>query len=107
MISGVSASDKRHFTFVEDAARATVLAIENPAKQPQIFNIAGDLDSYSSFEEFHHIIKRNHNSAGSVTFTGKGQSRGKVNIAKARSILGYEPRYSLDKGIKEKQSVDS
>jgi len=101
VITEVGPEEKRHFTFVKDAARAAALALEAPLKDSRIFNIAGGDDSYVTFQEFYQTIKKLCPSAGNVLFQGKGQNRGKVDISAARKEIGYQPRYTLEMGIQE------
>lgn len=101
VITEVGPEEKRHFTFVKDAAHATVLATEAPLKDFRVLNIAGGEDSYVTFQEFYYTIKKLCPSAGNVLFQGKGQNRGKVDISAARKELGYQPRYTLEMGIQE------
>jgi len=101
VVNGVGAEDKRQFTYVEDAASAAILALKTSSMQPRMVNIAGGEESYVSFGDFYKIIKKMYPAAGSVLFSGKGQNRGKVDITAARKILGYEPRVTLEMGIKE------
>jgi UDP-glucose 4-epimerase len=100
-IHEVGAEEKRHFTFVKDAAHATLLAMESPLTGPRAFNIAGSDDSYVSFREFHETIKKLWPAAGNVRFLGKGQDRGRVRIHAAKKELGYEPQYTLEMGLRE------
>jgi UDP-glucose 4-epimerase len=101
VVTEVGPEEKRHFTFVKDAAHATVLAMGAPLKDSRVFNIAGGDDSYVSFQEFYQTIKKLCPSAGNVLLQGKGQHRGKVDISAARRELGYEPKYTLEMGIQE------
>ena len=101
VITEVGPDEKRHFTFVKDAACAAALALEASFKDPRIFNIAGGDESYVTFQEFYQMIKKLCPSAGNVLFQGKGQNRGKVDISAATKELGYHPRYTLEMGIRE------
>ncbi len=101
VVTEVGPEEKRHFTFVKDAAHATVLATEVPLKDSRVFNIAGGEDSYVTFQEFYSTIKRLCPSAGNVLFQGEGQNRGRVDTSPARRELGYEPKYTLEMGIQE------
>jgi len=101
VITEAGPNEKRHFTFVKDAACAAALALEAPLKDSRVFNIAGGDDSYVTFQEFYQTIKKLCPSAGNVLFQGKGQNRGRVDISAARTELGYQPRYTLEMGIQE------
>lgn len=97
----ISPDKKIHFVFAKDVAHGTILALKKEGLKSRIFNIAGGEDCYITLEEFHQNLKRIFPSAGRVNFTGKGPSRGKADISLAREELGYEPQYSLEKGIQE------
>jgi len=101
VITEAGPNEKRHFTFVKDAACAAALALEAPLEDSRVFNIAGGDDSYVTFQEFYQTIKKLCPSAGNVLFQGKGQNRGRVDISAARTELGYQPRYTLEMGIQE------
>jgi nucleoside-diphosphate-sugar epimerase len=101
VVTEVGPEEKRHFTFVKDAAHAAVLAMDASLKDSRVFNIAGGDDSYVTFQEFYQTIKKLCPSAGNVLFQGKGQNRGKVDISAARKELDYQPRYTLEMGIQE------
>jgi nucleoside-diphosphate-sugar epimerase len=101
IVREAGAEEKHHFTFVRDVAQATLLALDARFDEPKVYNIAGGEDSFVSFREFHETIRRLCPSAGKVTFQGRGQNRGRVDITRARRELGYEPRYTLEMGIRE------
>jgi nucleoside-diphosphate-sugar epimerase len=101
VVEEAGAQEKHHFTFVKDAAYATVLALDASLKDPCVFNIAGGEDSYVTFQEFYQMIKKLYPSAGNVLFRGKGQNRGQVDISAARKELNYSPKYTLEMGIQE------
>jgi nucleoside-diphosphate-sugar epimerase len=97
----VGAEERRHFTFVQDAAQATIKALRAEGNIHKVFNVAGGEDSYTTFKGFHSIIRDKVPSAGEVRFRGVGQDRGRVDITRAREELGYNPEYSLQQGIEE------
>jgi len=101
LVDEVAAGDRRHFLYVKDAARATVTAVLADDTRHTVFNIAGGPDSYVTFGGLHAIIKSQHPSAGNAVFRGKGQDRGVIDITRARVELGFEPRFSLEEGIRE------
>lgn len=101
VVEEVGADDRRHFLYVKDAARATVLALSAGTTAHSVFNVAGGPDHYVTFGEFHRTIKGLYPAAGEAVFSGKGQDRGMVDISRAQSELGYHPGFSLEEGIKE------
>lgn len=89
------------FTFVKDTAHGFVLAATVPAAANEIFNITRG--EGRSLKEFAEILKKyvpdlKVEEAPQLEPVPK---RGSLDISKARKILGYEPKYSLDDGIKE------
>ncbi len=101
VIEEVGAEERRHFTFVKDAAQASLKALWTENNSHRVFNIAGGDDSYVTLAIFHRIIKNLLPFAGEAIFKGKGQDRGKVDISLARKELGYIPEYTLERGIQE------
>lgn len=103
VVDEVGADDHRHFLYVKDAARGTVAALLAGDTPHAVFNLAGGSDSYVTFGRLHGIIKSLHPEAGNVVFRGKGkgQDRGRIDITRARAELGFEPRFSLEDGIRE------
>jgi UDP-glucose 4-epimerase len=101
IIEDVGAEERRNFTFVKDAAQATVKALFMEKNIHKVFNITGGEDNYITSNEFHRMIKRLFPSAGEAIFKGKGPDQGKLDISLARRELGYRPEYSLERGIQE------
>lgn len=89
------------FTFVTDTAHGIVLAATVPAAANQIFNITrGEGRSLKEFAE----ILRKHVPDLRLEETPQLEpvpKRGSLDISRARKVLGYEPKYSLEDGIKE------
>lgn len=89
------------FTYVTDTAHGFVLAATTPVAANQIFNITrGEGRSLKEFTE----ILRKYAPALEIEETPQVEpipKRGSLDISNARKILGYEPRYSLEDGIKE------
>jgi len=95
---------KRDFVHVRDLAAGCVLALESPAARDEVFNLGGG-EAYSVLE----IAER----LGKVLGKGhiKPQVRGNyragdirncfADISKASTVLGYQPRISLETGLEE------
>lgn len=89
------------FTYVEDTARGIVLASLSPAGEEQTFNITrGDGRSLRDYAD---ILK---NYFPNIEIVNKPMEiyrpkRGALSINKAREMLGYNPEYSLEEGIKQ------
>ncbi len=102
IIDDLGGEELRNFTFVKDAARATVKALLTEKNTHRIFNISGGEDSYVTSNEFHRIIKKLFPPAGKIIFKGTGgQNQGRLDISLARSELDYCPEYTLERGIQE------
>jgi nucleoside-diphosphate-sugar epimerase len=90
------------FTYVEDAAQGIVLAATVDAAANQIFNITRSDTKLYTLEKAAEIA---------VSIAGKGSievgerdpnfpKRGRLNITKARLLLGYTPLVSVEEGFK-------
>lgn len=89
------------FSYVEETARGIVLAATTPAAANNIFNITrSDTKLYTLLDAATIAIK----IAGKGTGVA-GQrdlnfpKRGRLNIDKARTILGYNPKISVEEGF--------
>ena len=88
------------FTFVEDTAHGIYLACTQPGAAGEIFNIA-----CGRGRELTEVIDAIRLLVPDVAFTRVrcGQSdrprRGALDISKARKLIGYSPRWSLEDGV--------
>lgn len=99
----------RSFCFVDDAAEGVFLAMENRRADGHIFNIGNDTASASLVELAHKVLAlRGKGKNAGVRFLKASESdrksereiqRRTADIRKARTILNYRPRVSLDKGL--------
>jgi len=87
------------FTYCEDTAHGVVLAALHPAAANEVFNVTRG--EGRSIKELAEIIARlvpgtctDERPAGEPR-----PERGALDISKARRLLGYEPRYSLEEGM--------
>jgi nucleoside-diphosphate-sugar epimerase len=94
-------ASKLDFTYVEDIAHGFVLAIKSEKAKNETFNITRG--EGRSLKEFVDILKGLiPNLKTEVTpADGERPERGTLDISKARKLLGYEPKYSLEDGIKK------
>lgn len=97
---GVSRLD---FTYVKDVADGFVLALDHSAAIGETFNITRG--EGRSLMEFFEILKRYfpniETTETKIEKSEKRPERGALNIDKAKSLLGYHPKYSLEDGIEE------
>ncbi len=94
---------KLDFTYVEDIAQGFVKALISPTAINQTFNITHG--EGRSLKELAETIKK-HVPGVQIEHTEtpkdeKRPERGTLNITKARTLLGYEPQYSLEEGMKK------
>lgn len=93
-------ADKVDFTYVEDTATGFVLAAFSPQARNETFNITRG--EGRSIKEFAQILSQ---LVPNVTMIEQPPdeirpSRGALDISKARALLGYQPKYSLEDGLK-------
>jgi nucleoside-diphosphate-sugar epimerase len=91
-------SDGLDFTYIQDLVDGLTKVIENKNSRNQIFNL-----TYGSARTIADMldILRNHFPDISVRSLPKDSlmpDRGTLSVEKARSLIGYEPSWSLDKG---------
>jgi len=93
----------RDFTFVSDVVQANLLAIEEDVNPGEVLNVANG--SRTSVTRLAELIAQamGRGDLGPVyAAPRKGDIRDSyADIAKARRLLGYEPKYSIEKGIPE------
>ncbi len=92
-------TSKLDFTYVEDTAHGFVLAAKSPAAKNQIFNITRG--EGRTIRELGELVAKHVPGTELVEKPAKvfRPERGALDISKARTMLGYEPRYSLEEGI--------
>ncbi len=91
----------RDFTFVADAVEANVLAADAPKAAGHVMNVAQGRQT-----SLNQLLARIQEIAGSAVEPVRGPARpGDVrdslaDLGRARELLGYEPRTSLDEGLR-------
>jgi UDP-glucose 4-epimerase len=92
---------KLDFTYVEDVAQGFVLAINSDKAKNQIFNVTrGEGRSLKEFVEIlKGLIPNLKTEIAPVDM--ERPERGTLDISKARTLLGYNPKFSLEEGLKE------
>ncbi len=91
----------RDFTFVADAVEANVLAADAPEAAGHVMNVAQGRQT-----SLNQLLARIQEIAGSAVEPVHGPARpGDVrdslaDLGRARELLGYEPRISLDEGLR-------
>ena len=91
-------SDKLDFTYIDDLVHGISLVIDNENAINQTFNMTyGEAKTIGQMAE---ILKEHFNGI-KINYTPKDKltpDRGTLSVAKAKNLLGYEPKNSLDIG---------
>jgi len=97
------ANGAQEFLFVADAAHATVLAATVPGPLSVAYNISGRPDDRVSMREVVALIKKLAPGSGDVIFKLESANNEALppDISLAREQLGFEPRYSLEEGLRQ------
>lgn len=94
--------ESRDFVYIDDVVDATILGIENPNAEGQIFNVGSGVPT-TVMEVASQLIK-NYNANVGVEITGQyriGDIRHNfADLKKIRSHLGFTPKISFEEGIK-------
>jgi nucleoside-diphosphate-sugar epimerase len=89
------------FTYAEDTANGFVLAAIKKEAENQIFNVS--FGKGRTLGELAEIIKKHFPDV--KIKIGEADSalprRGGLDVSKAKKLLGYEPKYPLEKGVEE------
>lgn len=90
----------RTYTFISDAVQAFLLAIDNSDAWGQVFNIAGG-ECISIRELAERVARMFPGSGGIVDWPAEPDRRCYfISSEKAKKILGYEPRVSMEEGLR-------
>jgi nucleoside-diphosphate-sugar epimerase len=93
----------RHYCHVLDFARLVekVLEADPKAVAFEVFNVGGDKNNHTK-REIVEIISEHHLPGRAEFISGGGDARNyRVDFAKVRSILDFEPEYSVGSGVEE------
>ena len=95
------ADQKLDFTYIEDAARGTAMLYQAKAVKHSIYNIAtGVPTSVGRVAE----LAQQYSSFAVKVELGPGELMQRceaLDISRARTELGFEPKYSVEEGIKK------
>ena len=94
-------NETRDFTFVDDVVNGIILAAKKPKARNEIFNLGtGKETKISTIAQ---LIKKNTNSKSKIIFKPKRKfdhiMRRKMDISKAKKLLGYSPKTNIKNGI--------
>jgi nucleoside-diphosphate-sugar epimerase len=92
-------TDALDFTYIEDLVQGLTLCIEKPQARNQVFNLTyGGARSLNQMAE----IMRANFPGLEVKYNPRDAlmpERGTLSVEKAKRLLGYEPRFPLEKGF--------
>lgn len=90
----------RDFVFVEDVVRANLLAIDYP--ESDVFNVgtAIETDVNAIFQALNKIVGKNIPETHGPAKEGE-QQRSVIDYSKAKERLGWEPKVSLQEGLRK------
>ena len=95
--------ETRDFTFVDDIIDGTLRLGVIPEAVGEAFNLASETET--KIIDVANIVNELTGNSGGVDFVGKRDwdkiSRRRASIAKARKVLGYEPKTKMKEGIKK------
>lgn len=95
--------ESRDFVHVEDVVDGTVLALENINSDNKVFNIGNG--ERTTVKQLAEMLTKNINPELKPIVTGKyriGDIRHcYADIGKAKSMLGYEPKYNIEMGVND------
>src|SRR5262245_36387435 len=91
--------EKLDFTYIQDLIEGVALVIANPAARNQIFNLT--YGGARSIKELSEIVLREFpgTPVENVKRDALMPVRGTLSVGKARRLLGFEPQWSLERGM--------
>lgn len=95
-----SGQESLDFTYIDDLIQGVCLTIRNSKAYNQSFNITYGCSR--SILEVAGIVNREFNTG--IEYVNRDKLmpvRGTLNVDKARKLLGYTPKYSIDEGVKK------
>jgi nucleoside-diphosphate-sugar epimerase len=92
-------TDALDFTYIEDLVAGVARVIANEASRNQVFNM-----TYGGARSLNHMaeLMQQHFPGIKVDYKPRDAlmpERGTLSIEKARSMIGYEPQFPLEKGF--------
>lgn len=95
--------ETRDFTFVDDIIDGTLRLGVIPQAVGEAFNLASETET--KIIDVANIVNELTGNTGGIDFVGKRDwdkiNRRRASIAKARKVLGYEPKTKMKEGIKK------
>lgn len=99
-ISG-DGKEKIDFTYIDDFLQALTLVVKNKKAKNQIFNL-----TYGSSRSINDVVKilKKYFSKLKVKYIPRDKLvpfRGTLSISKSKKLIGYRPKFNIEKGVKE------
>jgi len=95
--------ESRDFVYIDDVVDATILGIEKEQSNGEVFNVGSGIAT--TVKEVAESLKKFYNSDITISISGKyrlGDIRHNyADLNKAKSLLGFTPKYNFQKGISE------
>jgi len=94
-------SDKLDFTYIKDFVNGLILAMETDKAKNEIFNLT--YGNSRSLRDMADVLMQHYPDAKILhkEWDKLMPKRGTLSIEKAKSLLGYDPQYPLEKGFVE------
>lgn len=100
-IEGAGGDERAQLLYVEDAALATLAALDHPKPPASVYNLAGPAENYISLRQYHAEVRALVPTAGDVRFTGKARDMGPVDIGRIAADLGFRPTCLVRDGLRK------
>jgi len=95
--------ESRDFVYIDDVVDATILGIEKEEANGEVFNVGSGVAT--TVKEVAELLKKFYDSNISIFISGKyrlGDIRHNyADLNKAKTLLGFIPKYNFQKGISE------
>ncbi len=95
--------ESRDFVNVQDIADGVIASLDNDRSNGQIINLGSGINT--SVIEIAEILRKYYHSCSEIKITGDFRigdiAHNKADISKAKEILGFEPKISLNEGLKQ------
>ena len=95
--------ESRDFVNVQDIADCVIASLDNDRSNGETINLGSGINT--SVIEIAEILKKHYNSSSEIKVTGDFRigdiAHNKADISKAKDILDFEPKISLDEGLKQ------
>jgi nucleoside-diphosphate-sugar epimerase len=93
----------RPYCHVKDFARLIEIVLNSPKEKvhKEVFNAGGEINNFTKQGILDIILKYIPNSKINFKEHGSDPRNYKVNFSKVKKVLGFEPKYTVEDGVKE------